>query len=142
MPHSQLLVMVGSHGFKRLVKRRTFALYENHHLCVTRGGIFFPQLVFNFLLNKMLKISIWHPSKCFALIITLFNLLQKTVNTLLLEYSIFSIPILPRMKCIYILLPMIYFAPKKPAFSYREALLEYFQQTLLQRNKKLQLTPH
>lgn len=46
------------------------------------------------------------------------------------------------MKCIYSLPSMLHFALNKPAFSYRENVLEYFQPNLLQRNKKLQLTPH
>lgn len=70
------------------------------------------------------------------------NLLQKNVNILLLEVLHFSFPILPKMKCIYIRLPMIHFALKKPAFSYRKTVLEYFQKMLLQCNKKLQLMLH
>lgn len=52
----------------------------------TKRGIF-PPLVSNFLLNKILKISSWDPSKRFAVIITPFNLLQKNVNTLLWQYA-------------------------------------------------------
>lgn len=60
-----------------------FPLSENHH----HKKRDFSQLVFNFLLSKILKISSWDPSKCFALIITPLNLVQKNVNTLLLQFA-------------------------------------------------------
>jgi len=109
-------------------------------MCYTKRD--FSQLVFNFLPNKVLKISLWHPSEHFAVIMALFNFSQKNVNISLLEYSYFPSLILPKMKCIYSLPPMLHFALNKPAFSYREHVLEYFHPTLLRRNKKLQLTPH
>lgn len=120
--------------------KQSFSMQKTPFMCYTKRD--FSQLVFNFLPNKILKISIWHPSKHFAVIIALFNFSQKNVNISLLEYSFSSSLILPKMKLIYSLPSMLHFALHKPAFSYRENVLEYFQQTLLRRNKKLQLTPH
>lgn len=97
-----------------------------------------PQLVFNFLLNKMLKISTWEPSKCSAIIIILLHLVQEKVNILLLENSIFLSH--PPQNKMYLYHPPYHTICSQTSV-FIQKLLEFSQQTLLQRNKELQLTP-
>lgn len=113
-------------------KGKVLALFQNHHFPPS------PQLVFNFLLNKMLKISTWEPSKCFAIMITLFNLVEKKkkkVNLLLERSTFLSHP--PQNKM------YSYHPPNDTICSqtsvFLQKLLDFFQQTPLQQNKELQL---